>query len=92
MLNQPSGQIMLQTGICFSKHHLELVHTIDDTMLEGKCCQSTEPMPCVPTLEKACRGFMCSVGMAGPGLFKLGCSQTEDFQVGFLNRIGIISF
>lgn len=52
---------------------MEIIHTVDETLIEGRCCVSTSEAGCVPNLSEACPGPVCSVGMAGTGLFKLGC-------------------
>ena len=57
------------------------MHTIDDAMLEGRCCSTVDDMPCTPTLDGPCQDAICSVGMAGTGLFKLGCLTVQNSEV-----------
>ena len=66
-----------------SKYELDVVHTIDDGMLEGRCCISHDVITCIPTLSGPCQDAICSVGMAGSGLFKLGCLSVENYEVKF---------
>ncbi|XP_063687724.1 uncharacterized protein LOC134820988 [Bolinopsis microptera] len=67
---------------CPVKYELDVVHTIDDGMLEGRCCISSDIITCIPTLSGPCQDAICSVGMAGSGLFKLGCLSVENDEPG----------
>ncbi|KAL5251451.1 hypothetical protein ACHWQZ_G016969 [Mnemiopsis leidyi] len=58
---------------CPVTFELDVVHMIDADVLEARCCVSEDNIPCTPTLDKACEDAICSVGLAGSGLFKLGC-------------------
>lgn len=51
---------------------------IDDNVIEGRCCVTDKEVPCSPVLDGPCKGSICSVGMAGTGLFKLGCLDLDS--------------
>ena len=56
---------------------------IDDDVLEARCCVSQDDIPCTPTLDQVCEDAICSVGLAGSGLFKLGCLSVDSNKVMF---------
>ena len=58
-----------------------MVHMIDDDVLEARCCVSEDDIPCTPTLDQVCEDAICSVGLAGSGLFKLGCLSVDTNKV-----------
>lgn len=66
---------------------MESAHIIGDKTLEGRCCKSTAAMPCAPVLHEECMGAICSAGMAGRGVFKLGCLKPRDPEV-VMHRFG----
>ena len=54
---------------------MRVVHAVDDTLLEGQCCTTDHEKKCNPQLNGSCSGAICSAGLAGTGLFKLGCLE-----------------